>query len=229
MSVTVPQGGAEILGKARAMSAARVSLVANGLFVVLLLALHGLKSNLDPSWHFLSEYAIGKYGWLMQGAFLALAAANLGTLAAIRDSLKTVSAKIGAGLFLVGTFGTVLAGLCVTDPINTPAEAQTLSGTLHNVGGGLGLLGFVGTLILTTRLLRDPQWRLARPAVGLATALLILGFLISFVSIAMLTARNNGVFGPDTPVGWPNRIGILSGCAWLAIIAWQARRMNLKT
>jgi len=220
------RGGFQVFWEQLVMSPARVSLMANGLFVGLLAALHGLKSNLDPSWHFISEYAIGKYGWLMQGAFLALAVANLGTLAAIRDSLKTVAGKIGAGLFLVGTFGTVLAGVCITDPMNTPPEAQTLHGTLHNVGGGLGLLGFIGTLIFSVRLLRDPRWRPARPAVVLATALLILGFLISFVSIAMITAQHNGVFGPDTPVGWPNRIGILSGCAWLAIIAWQAGRLN---
>jgi hypothetical protein len=119
-----------------------------------------------------------------------------------------------------------LAGLCITDPINTPSEAQTLSGLLHNIGGGLGLLGFVGTLIFSVRLLRDPAWRTARLAVGIATTLIVLGFLYSFVSIASLTAQHNGVFSPETPIGWPNRVGILSGCAWLAIIAWQARQID---
>jgi hypothetical protein len=207
------------------MSATRVALMANAVFVAVLGALHGLKADLDPSWHFLSEYAIGRWGWLMQGAFLALAVANLGTFAAIRPWLRTTAGKIGSALFLAGTAGTVLAGLCVTDPINTPPEAQTLSGTLHNLGGGLGLLGFVGTLIFSVRLLRDPAWRTARLAVGIATTLVVLGFLYSFVSIASLTAQHNGVFSPETPIGWPNRVGILSGCAWLAIVASQARRI----
>lgn len=39
---------------------------------------------------------------------------------------------------------------------------------------------------------------------------------------ATIASQHGGVFGPDTPVGWPNRIGILSGCAWLMIISWQA-------
>ena len=208
------------------MSAAGVALVANGVFVVLLFALHGLKADLDPSWHFLSEYAIGRWGWLMQGAFLTLAGANLGTFAAIRPWLGTTAGKIGSALFLAGTCGTVLAGLCVTDPINTPPEAQTLSGMLHNIGGGLGLLGFIGTLIFSARLLRDPAWRAARLAVGIATTLLVLGFLFSFVSIATLTTQANGVFSPETPSGWPNRVGILSGCAWLAIVAWQSRQIG---
>jgi hypothetical protein len=208
------------------MSAARLALVANGVFVALLGALHGLKSDLDPSWHFLSEYAIGRWGWLMQGAFLALAVANLGTFATIRPWLRTTAGNIGSALFLAGTCGTALAGLCITDPINTPSEAQTLSGLLHNIGGGLGLLGFVGTLIFSVRLLREPAWRTARLAVGIATTLIVLGFLYSFVSIASLTAQHNGVFSPETPIGWPNRVGILSGCAWLAIIAWQARQID---
>ena len=52
-----------------------------------------------------------------------------------------------------------------------------------------------------------------------------LGFLVAFVSIAALTARSGGVFGPDVPVGWPNRIGILAGCAWLLIVAREARHL----
>ena len=71
----------------------------------------------------------------------------------------------------------------------------------------------------------DPAWRTARLAVGIATTLIVLGFLYSFVSIASLTAQHNGVFSPETPIGWPNRVGILSGCAWLAIVAWQAGRI----
>jgi hypothetical protein len=209
------------------MSAARVALVANAVFVALLCALHGLQADLDPSWHFLSECAIGRWGWLMQGAFLALALANLGTFAAIRPWLRTTAGKIGSALFLAGTAGTVLAGLCITDPINIPPEAQTLSGMLHNIGGGLGLLGFTGTLIFSARLLRNRAWRGARLAAGIASTLVVLGFLFSFVSIATLSARYNGVFSPDSPIGWPNRVGILAGCAWLASVAWQSRKIGI--
>lgn len=107
------------------------------LFLLLLATLHLLKADLDPSWHFISEYEIGRHGWLMQ------------------------------------------------------AES----------------------------------WRPARRAVALATAIVTVGFLVAFVSIATLAARSGGVFGPDVPVGWPNRIGILSGCAWLLIVGSEARRL----
>ena len=40
-----------------------------------------------------------------------------------------------------------------------------------------------------------------------------------------ILARVRAIVGPDVPVGWPNRIGILSGCAWLLIVAGEARRL----
>lgn len=201
------------------MNAARVSLIANGLFVGLLFVLHGLKSDLDPSWHFISEYAIGRHGWLMQFAFLALAVANLTMLSAIRASLRGVWGKVGMGLYLVGTFGVVVSAVCVTDPINTPPELRTTSGNLHNLGGALGLFGFLGTLIFSVSLLRSPAWRPWRSAVWAASVIVVTGFFVSFISITVMAARYEGVFSPDTPVGWPNRLGILSGCVWLAIIS----------
>jgi len=50
----------------RIVHAAWVAFASTGAFVVLLLLLHLVRSDLDPSWHFISEYEIGKYGWLMQ-------------------------------------------------------------------------------------------------------------------------------------------------------------------
>ncbi len=56
-----------------APAAARLSLVAAALFLVLLAALHLLKPEYGPSWRMISEYAIGQNGWIMTLAFIALA------------------------------------------------------------------------------------------------------------------------------------------------------------
>ena len=208
--------------------AARAALLSTGLFLVLLLAVHILKPELDPSWRFISEYAIGDYGWVMRAAFLALAVSNVALFVAIRKCMETGWGKLGSILFLVGAIGLLLAGIFVTDPVNTAIEARTTSGSLHNLGGALGLGGFLGTLIFSARLLRHESWRSARKAVGVATAVVVLGFLIAFVTITVIAVRQDGVFGPDTSVGWPNRIGIVSGCAWLLIISWHAARTDCK-
>ena len=54
-------------------TAARLSFARAAMFTVLLAALHFIKPGLDPSWHFISEYAIGDYGWIMVLAFPSLA------------------------------------------------------------------------------------------------------------------------------------------------------------
>lgn len=206
----------------KTVQAAWVAFGAAGTFVVLLLLLHVIKADLDPSWHFISEYEIGKHGWIMQAAFLVLSLGNAALIAAIGNCMTGIWGRIGTFLFLVGTIGTVLGGIFITDPVNTAPEAVTTSGKLHNLGGALGLAGFLGTLIYSVKLLRSDSWRSRRRAVLLATAILILGFLVSFVSIVTIASQHGGIFGPDTPVGWPNRLGILSGCAWLMIVSWHA-------
>src|SRR5262245_18090401 len=206
----------------RTVHAAWVAFASTGTFVVLLLLLHIVKSELDPSWHFISEYEIGKYGWIMQVAFLALALGNVALFVAIRNCMKGLWGRIGSLLFLLGAIGTVLGGIFTTDPVNTAPEAVTTSGNLHNLGGALGLAGFLGTLIYSAKLLRSGSWSSGRRSVFLATTIRILGFLVSFASIITIATHHGGVFGPDTPVGWPNRLGILSGCVWLMIVSWRA-------
>jgi hypothetical protein len=41
------------------------------------LARHFLKPEFDPSWRMVSEYAIGRWGWVMQLAFFSLTIATL--------------------------------------------------------------------------------------------------------------------------------------------------------
>jgi hypothetical protein len=207
----------------RTSGAAALAIVATALFILPVVMLHCVKSDLDPSWHFISEYELGNHGWIMQAAFLALAVGNFSLLAAIRPAMNGVSGWIGILLYVAGAIGVVLGGLFVPDPTNTPPESLSLSGKLHNLGGGLGLAGFAGTIIFSVKLIRNGHWRPFRKSVLLATGILVLGFLVSFISIASLAAKSKGVFGPDTPVGWPNRIGILAGCLWIIIIARQVR------
>ena len=49
--------------------AAKVSLVAGATLTVLLLGLHLVEPEYDPTWRFVSEYALGHAGWMMTLAF----------------------------------------------------------------------------------------------------------------------------------------------------------------
>src|SRR3712207_9414728 len=92
-----------VTGVSRA--AALASFAGTAIFVVLLAALHFIKPGLDPSWHFISEYAIGDYGWVMVLAFLSLALGYVSLFVAIRQQLRTIVGGIGLALLLVSEIG----------------------------------------------------------------------------------------------------------------------------
>ena len=70
--------------------AARISFTAAATFLILLAALHVIKPEYDPSWHFVSEYAIGDYGWVMMVAFFSLALSCVTLIIAIRSQVPTI-------------------------------------------------------------------------------------------------------------------------------------------
>jgi Protein of unknown function (DUF998) len=114
--------------------AALLSFAAAATFVVLLAALHFIKPELDPSWHFISEYAIGDYDWIMVFAFLSLALSYVSLFVAIRSQLRTIAGRIGLVLLLVSALGLTIAAIFTTDPITVSEDALTTEGTLHNLG-----------------------------------------------------------------------------------------------
>src|SRR3984885_1275714 len=63
-------------------TAARVAIAAIVSYQVLLITLIFLRPDLDPSWHTISEWAIGPYGWIMSAAFIVPALTSAG----LRDS-----------------------------------------------------------------------------------------------------------------------------------------------
>src|SRR5918993_3321629 len=106
-------------------TAARLSLAGAAMFVVLLAALHLIKPELAPSWHFISEYAIGRHGWIMVLAFLSLALGYVGLFVAIRSQLRTIVGKSERVLLLVSALGLVIAAVFTTDPISVSEKAVT--------------------------------------------------------------------------------------------------------
>jgi Protein of unknown function (DUF998) len=207
-------------------TAARLSFAGAATFALLLAALHFIKPELDPSWHFISEYAIGEYGWIMVLAFLSLALAYASLLVAIRSQLRTIAGRIGLALLLLSALGLTIAAIFTTDPITVSENAVTTEGTLHNLGGTLGLAMPFAAVLIGWRLARNPAWSSARRPLLWATGLALVAFLVSFVSLSVMVSRSGGEFGPDVLVGWPNRIEIVAYSVWLMVVARQAIRVR---
>jgi len=100
-------------------SAIRAILASAILFLVLLTALLVLKPEIDPAWRFISEYSIGRHGWMMALAFFSMAASCVATVIALWSQVQP-GGKIGIGFLLIGALGLTLAGIFTTDPITTP-------------------------------------------------------------------------------------------------------------
>lgn len=200
-------------------TAAWVSFGAAALFLVLLLLLHFIKPEFNPSWNMISQYEIGNYGWIMQLAFLTLASSCFALVLAIHSQVRTIWGRIGLVLLLVTVIGMTIAAFNITDPITTPRAEMTAHGNLHGLGFLLGVPSqVIAILLISLTLRRNRAWVSAR-RVLLWTAQL------PWLSVAVMGAiiiANGGKFGPGIFVGWPNRLYIISCCIWLMTVAWHA-------
>lgn len=191
---------------------ARSVVISGGLFAILLLALHLVQPELDPTWSFISEYARGRFGWLMSLAFAALAVTCISGAILFWKSIPGWAGRTGSVLLGLSSIGMILAAMFVTDPINTPMDQLTTSGTLHSVGGQLNLTSFA-ILFLTIGLTKNSRWKTVKKPLWITTVICILAD-IAFIGTA---ASSNGVFGPGVYTGMFGRIMMLSFVAWVII------------
>lgn len=187
-------------------------------FILLLALLHIIKPELAPSWNFISEYEVGRFGWVMQLAFLSLSLSCFSLVIALWEPLN-LAGKIGLLMLLLAGVGMLIAAIFKTDALNTPLELQTQAGKLHQLGAMLDQVPFASILI-TIALFRKKEWKLNKPLLIIALLLVWLGFIF-FVGSVRAYFPADGKFGPNVPVGWQNRLMVVTQAAWLAIVARQ--------
>ena len=91
---------------------ARLSIATGALFLLLLGSLHLIEPEFDPAWRFISEYTLGRFGWMMTLAFLALAVSLAGVGTTIFSQVRTVVGYAGLALGAVGVVALLLFGSC---------------------------------------------------------------------------------------------------------------------
>lgn len=193
--------------------AAVYALGAPALVIGLVVLLHVLEPEFDPSWRMLSEYALGRYGVLMRVAFLAM---GTGVIAAA-VALWGAAGPWGFGLIVVAT-GPLGAAFVDTDPITTPRAQMLLRSTVHAALGSLFILGFpVAATVAGISAAHDS-------AVGVGPILAWASVppwisLVWFLWSAGRHARPDAVGDPHVRVGWPNRVSILAYLVWVALAA----------
>lgn len=188
-------------------TAAQVSLAAVAAFSLLLAIVHVLKPEISPSWRMISEYEIGRSGWIMRLAFVCWSV----SVFAIAVALQPYAAFPGSAALFVVAVGPLGAAIFATEPITTPWPSTGVAHRLHAVFGALFIFGFPIATTLAGSAAGWPGWLWLVPWIG----------VITFIGSAVtLQARGGRRAGPDVPIGWPNRFLVVSYAAWLAVAAW---------
>ncbi len=189
-------------------AAAVVSLGALASAVALVVALHRLEPEFDPAWRMLSEYSLGKYGWLMRTAFIL---GGAGVMAA-GVALWPTAGVLAAGLPVVA-LGPIGAAFIDTDPVTTARPEISSRSKVHAALGALFILGFpVAATLAGIGAARSPAglvlaWAVTVPWAGLAW----------FLGATFRFGRTRTTGAPDVRVGWPNRFNMLAYVAWAAL------------
>jgi hypothetical protein len=117
--------------------AAAYALAATISAIGLVVALHVLEPEFDPSWRMLSEYSLGRYGVLMRAAFIAAGTGVVGC--AIALSGAAWPASLALAVVAIGPLG---AAFVDTDPVTTPRAEFSRRGKVHAAFGSVFILGF---------------------------------------------------------------------------------------
>jgi hypothetical protein len=193
--------------------AADYSLGATALAVALVVLLHWLEPEFDPSWRMLSEYSLGRYGVLMRVVFLAAGTGVIAVAIALVLSRSAWPASLGLVLVAIGPLG---AAFIDTDPITTPRTAMSRRSNVHAALGSLFILGFpLAATIAGISAAGDP-------AVGpvLAGASVVPWIALAwFLGTSVCSARSDVLGAPDVRIGWPNRVSMLAYLGWVALAA----------
>jgi len=206
------------------VAAARLSFAAAVTFLVLLAILHFIKPELDPSWHFVSEYAIGSYGWVMMLAFFSLALSCVSLFVAVRSQIGTIGGKIGLAMLLVVAASLVAGGAFTSDPITASKDELTTHGHLHGLAAIVSIPGFPLAAVLISLSFARQRQASSTVRQSLIGAALLTGVSVAamFVYIAVALPRHGGNFGPGLVTGWLQRFVVATYCVWLMTVAWHA-------
>ena len=146
--------------------AARFAVVTAITTLILIVILHIIKSDMAPSWHMISEYAIGEHGWVMKLAFFAWSLSCISLVASVRNQVATVGGRVGLFLLFIVGISIIMAGIFVMDSPQTPKDELTVHGNLHGLAATIGIPGqAIAAVLISLSLARNPSWKAAKRSI----------------------------------------------------------------
>jgi uncharacterized protein DUF998 len=174
-------------------------------YAAVIALLHVLRTDYDPGYRYLSEYARGPYGALMTSTFFVLSAGSFAlSLGLCRSIVSRLRFLPGLALWLTWTGAVFLAGIYTSDLQGTP---HTRIGRIHDQMGMIAFPSATVALVLLSLALRwEKGWRSVwRPAMFLSA--------VALVSFLVLDR-----FGQMDLGGLDQRIFLAATLIWMWII-----------
>jgi len=199
-----------------------IPLATAGPIVVLLaiIALHALKPEFHPSWRFVSEYAIGPDGWIMQLAFVTWAASCVALALLAQGTVRDRRGRIGVGVLMVVGCALVVAGLFPSDPVTASPSEGTTAGMMHAFASMIGIPGLpVAAMLITSSLGRAAHDAASPTPMLRGTAHAAWLSLVAMVLYLAWAVPRAGGFTADVWAGWMNRLVVAAYLAWQLSLA----------
>jgi hypothetical protein len=135
----------------------------------------GVRSDYEPSSQFVSELAIGPYGWVQMVTFLVtgLGYVSFGLLLGRGEG----ASRVGAASLVVVGIGLFTSAFFVTDP-SAMFDQKTPHGIVHGLLGAIVFAFFPVTCFVFVRRLRVTGHRLAARLTVLTAIVLIVGIVL---------------------------------------------------
>jgi hypothetical protein len=177
-----------------------------------------------------SEYANGKYGWVLSLMFFFWGMSSLALAYTLLPQAQTIAMKIGLFFLVAAGIGEAMASIF------------DINHKLHGISAIIGIPSLaIAAMLISVSLVRTESWSVTKtPLLWTANltwvSVLLMGiaFAIMMVTYAQsggdLSANAEAVMtlpeGVIALVGWANRFLILVYCAWVMTAAWWAIKLG---
>jgi hypothetical protein len=183
-----------------------------------LVLLHAFSPEFAPSWRMVSEYANGRFAWLLTVVFAAWAISSFALAAALWPLSASTLGKIGLGFLILAGIGQTMGGLFdINHPLHGPAAMI-----------GIPSLG-VAAVLLTMAMARQPGleapplWSAHLPWISFVLMLAAFGLFVSSLTAAGVDmSAQTGPLKELPPgvsgyVGWANRLLFAASYLWVVL------------
>lgn len=207
--------------------AAYIALAATVVSCVSLILLHVVSPEFAPSWRMVSEYANGRWPWLLTTVFAGWAVSSFALVVALWPTSATTLGKIGLAFLVLGGIGQTMGALF------------DINHKLHGPAAMIGIPSLCAAAVLLTMALgrragidAPPIWSAHLPWISFA---LMLGTLALFFSaLKAAGVEMSAQTGPlqELPagvsgyVGWANRLLFAATYLWAALAAMSVLKTN---